>query len=320
MSEITQKTNHLISIRELSRDDINLIISTADEMNNKLKSFGRDPEQPAEGMVLASLFFEPSTRTHYSFEAAMLRLGGKCWGFSGSNGTSVVKGESLTDTIIMADQYADVLILRHPLEGAARLASRLVEKAHVINAGDGANQHPSQTLLDLYTIDKITNGNISGSKAALVGDLRHARTMRSLIWALALFGAEVVLVAPPELNFRAETLEDVRQSFSFEPERCESLDDPLLKDADVLYLCRIQKERFVDPLDAERVRGAYRIDQSVLENLSPEVAIMHPLPKTSDEVSAEVDQSPHAWYYQQAANGVPVRMAIISLLMEGKIG
>jgi aspartate carbamoyltransferase catalytic subunit len=319
MPRITQSASHLISIRELAKENINSILATAEKMDVKLQKYGRDPDEPAEGRVLASLFFEPSTRTHYSFEAAVLRLGGKCWGFAGTNGTSVVKGESLTDTIRMADQYADILVLRHPLEGAARLASKLVEKACVINAGDGGNQHPSQTLLDLYTISKITSGNISKAKVALVGDLRHARTMRSLIWALALFGAEIVLVAPPELSFREETLEDVHRSFSFDPKSCESLKDPILSDVDVIYLCRIQKERFDDPLAAERIRGAYRIDQSVLASLSADVAVLHPLPKTSDEISPEIDSSPHAWYYKQAANGVPVRMAIISLLLEGRI-
>jgi aspartate carbamoyltransferase catalytic subunit len=319
MSKIGRVAGHLISIRDFSIDTINLILATAEKIDEKLKKAGHDREEPAKGKVLASLFFEPSTRTHYSFEAAILRLGGKYWGFSGTNGTSVVKGESISDTIRMADQYADIIVLRHRLEGAARLASRLATNAHVINAGDGANQHPSQTLLDLYTINKITQGNLSKAKIALVGDMRHARTMRSLLWALALFGAEVILVAPPELSFREETLEDVSQTFSFEAKSCESLNDPLVRDADVLYLCRIQKERFADPLEAERVRGAYRIDQSVLANLSSDVAVMHPLPKTSDEISPEVDSSSHAWYYKQAANGVPVRMAIISLLIGGQL-
>ena len=288
----------------------------SDEMEQKLREQGTDPSQPGQGKLLASLFFEPSTRTRYSFESAMFRLGGKCWGFSDTSETSVAKGESLSDTIMMADQYADVLVLRHPRDGAARLASRLSTSSHIINAGDGSNQHPSQTLLDLYTISKITKGRISGAKVALVGDLRHARTMQSLIWALALFKTKVVLVAPPELGFSKYTLADIQRSFSFEPESCESLDDPILEDANVLYLCRIQKERFADPLEAERIRGAYRIDQTVLSHFSQDVAIMHPLPKTTDEISPEVDQTSNAWYYKQAANGIPVRMAIINLLFK----
>ncbi len=309
------KSGHLISIRDFSRNDIDFVLDSAKIMSRKLKESGGDPEQPAQGKILASLFFEPSTRTRYSFESAMLRLGGKCWGFSETVGTSVAKGESLADTIMMADRYADVLVVRSPIEGAARFSSKIA-KSSVINAGDGGNQHPSQTLLDLYTIREITKG-ISGAKVALVGDLKHARTMRSLVWALALYGARVVLVAPPELRFSEETLEDIHHSYHFEPEVCKYIDDPLLEDIDVLYLCRIQKERFSDPLEAERISGAYRIDHSVLSNFSSDVAILHPLPKTADEINPEIDNSPHAWYYKQAANGIPVRMAIIKLLMEG---
>jgi aspartate carbamoyltransferase catalytic subunit len=261
------------------------------------------------GKVLATLFFEPSTRTRLSFESAMVSMGGRVIGFADANVSSTRKGESLADTIRTVMGYCDVIVMRHSVEGAARLAS-LVSRVPVINAGDGANQHPTQTFLDLMTI-KEELGRVDGLTVGMMGDLKYGRTVHSLAQALALFGVRLVFISPPSLKMPDDVLEELTASstqFVEVPdlEQCGPLD--------VLYVTRIQKERFADFQEYERVAGAYRIDGQALKNIGKDVRIMHPLPRV-DEIAREVDDLPNAIYFKQAHNGIPTRQALLGLVL-----
>lgn len=293
----------VISIHDLGRAEIEQVFSRAAEI---------EPD-PAllRGKVMASLFFEPSTRTQLSFAAAMERLGGEMIGFAGAEATSLQKGESLRDTIKMVERYADVIVIRHPLEGSARFAADVAE-IPVINAGDGANQHPSQTLLDLFTMKRFC-GRIDGLHIGLVGDLKYGRTVHSLATALAKFAdVRLRLIAPPLLRMPPRILEEIAPRVELE-ER-EKLD---LKDLDVVYMTRIQQERFPDIEEYEKVKGAYILDRRTCEQLKPDAIIMHPLPRVA-EIAPEVDALPQAKYFEQAGNGLPVRMALLSLILLGR--
>jgi len=257
----------------------------------------------AQGKILAALFFEASTRTRLSFETAMLRLGGKVIGFSSAEGTSVSKNETLADTVRTVAQYADLIVIRHPCEGAAQLAAEF-SSLPVINAGDGSGNHPTQTLLDLYTmIDHLKD--LEGKEIALVGDLRYGRTVHSLAPVLALFGAKLILVSPQELRIKKEIKEELDRS-KVTLRETEDITDAI--DADVLYITRIQQERFPDASEYAKVAGSYRIDRQLLGKRTP--LIMHPLPRV-DELAADVDDLATAVYFEQAGNGVPVRIALI---------
>jgi aspartate carbamoyltransferase catalytic subunit len=262
-----------------------------------------------DGKILSSLFFEPSTRTRLSFESAMNRLGGKVIGFSDPGGTSIKKGESLVDTIRMADSYSDLIVIRHPHEGAARLAAEFAE-APVLNAGDGSGRHPTQCLLDLFTI-KTEKKHIGKNKVVLVGDLKYGRTVHSLAYALALYGVDLTFVSPNSLKMPKEVIQECNE-FGVEPTQTTNLEKSI-KDADVMYVTRIQKERFPDAEEYNRVVGLYQINNELLANVQKKLIIMHPLPRVN-EISAEVDSTHHALYFKQAFNGVPVRMALLSLL------
>jgi aspartate carbamoyltransferase catalytic subunit len=261
------------------------------------------------GKVLGTLFFEPSTRTRLSFESAMHRLGGAVLGFADAKMSSWSKGESLADTIRVVESYCDAIVLRHPMEGAARLAAETA-RVPVLNAGDGSNQHPTQTFLDLYTIRKST-GRLDGLRVAFLGDLRYSRTVHSLAKALLHFDVEMTFVGPAMLrlppDLRAELAARGRIGADVE-----TLDD--VKDADVLYVTRIQKERFPDPTDYEKVKNAYRLDRKTAERFGPDVKILHPLPRVT-EVAPDVDAMPGALYFEQARNGVTVRKALLSLIL-----
>ncbi len=273
--------------------------------------FEANPHQPLlQGKVVASLFFEPSTRTRLSFESAINRLGARVIGFSDASNTSVSKGETLHDTISVVSNYCDLIVMRHTLEGAARYASE-VASVPVVNAGDGANQHPSQTLLDLYSIQK-TQGRLDGIRIVMVGDLKYGRTVHSLLEALSNFGAEFTFVSPPELKMPDEykSLLDRRGLKYRELTRLEGNMD----DADIVYMTRIQKERFIDPMEYERVKNAYVLRAAMLEGTKPTMRVLHPLPRVG-EIALDVDASPHAYYFQQVANGVFARMAIICFLL-----
>jgi len=301
----------LLSIRDLSRADIELVLKAARRMVPY--AIGKKVSRSLEGKILSTLFYEPSTRTRLSFESAMSRLGGRVLGFSGAEGTSVAKGESLADTVRMVEAYSDALVLRHPQEGAARLAAEFSSKP-VINAGDGAGQHPTQTLLDLYTIWDETGG-FEGRNVVLVGDLKYGRTVHSLAFALAELGTNLTFVSPPTLEMPKEILEHVKErGLTF---RASHHLDEVIRDADVLYVTRIQKERFPDPQEYEKVAGSYRIDGGLLRDAKRDLIIMHPLPRTM-EIAPEVDRTRHAVYFKQAFNGVPVRMALLDLILGGE--
>ena len=300
----------VLSIRDFSRADIDTVLKAARKMVPV--ALGKKVSRSLEGKILGTLFYEPSTRTRLSFESAVSRLGGRALGFSAAEGTSVQKGETLADTIRMVEAYSDGIVLRHPQEGAARLAAGFSEKP-VINAGDGAGQHPTQTLLDLYTIwDE--KGTIEGQTVALVGDLKYGRTVHSLTYALAELGANLMFVSPPTLEMPREIIEHVKEKgLTF---RLAHRLEEAIRDADVLYVTRIQKERFPDPQEYEKVAGSYRVDADLLRDAKRDLIIMHPLPRVT-EISPDVDRTKHALYFKQAFNGVPVRMALLDLILGG---
>ncbi len=304
------KGRDVLSIADFSRKDIDLILKAARKMVPAAR--GDKPNRTLEGRILATLFFEPSTRTRLSFESAMKRLGGTVIGFAEPMGTSVAKGETLADTIRMVESYGDIIVLRHPQEGAARLAAEFTERP-VINAGDGAGQHPTQTLLDLYTIwDE--RASIDGTKIAVVGDLKYGRTVHSLTYALCNFDVELMFVAPPGLQMPNEVVEHVKELGL--PLTVTGDLGKVVSEVDVLYVTRIQKERFPDPQEYAKVAGSYRVDLALLKEARKGLVVMHPLPRM-DEIAPEVDETPHARYFQQAFNGVPVRMALLSLILGG---
>jgi len=302
----------IISIKDFSKKEINYILNYAKEMVSYAK--GEKYKDILKGKVLSSLFFEPSTRTRLSFESAMNRLGGRVIGFADPGATSQKKGESLADTIRMADAYSDTIVLRHPQEGAARLAAEFAD-GPVLNAGDGAGRHPTQCLLDLFTI-KTEKKRIGKNKIVLLGDLKYGRTVHSLAYALSLYGADLTFVSPGSLKMPKEVINECK-SLGSEPASTSNL-EKAIKDADVLYVTRIQKERFPDAEEYNRVVGAYKIDNELLSAAQEDLIIMHPLPRVT-EISPEVDKTPHALYFKQAFNGIPVRMALLSLVTGGKI-
>lgn len=295
----------IISIRDFSREEIDYVLEIADAME-PIALKGSDM---LRGKILATLFFEPSTRTRLSFEAAMHKLGGATIGFAEADIASVRKGENLADTVRTVENYADVIALRHPLEGAARLAAEFAE-VPVINGGSGAEEHPTQALLDLYTIMR-EKGRIDGLKIALVGDLRYGRTVHSLAYALSNYNVELYLVSPESLKMRWEVLETIKEKIPLTEET--SL-EKIVPFVDVLYVTRIQKERFPDPAEYMKVKGFYRISLETLRRAKKELIILHPLPR-ADEISSEVDGTPHARYFQQVWNGMVTRMALLALIL-----
>jgi len=297
----------LVSMRDLSKPDIELVFKRANEMAKALSS-GKKLEL-LKNRIVATLFFEPSTRTRMSFQSAVERLAGNVLDLSSVEATSVKKGESFTDTLRMVDAYSDLIVVRHAADGAARLAAEVCEKP-VVNGGDGGNQHPTQTLIDLYAIQKM-KGKISGLTISLVGDLKHARTMRSLFYGLGMFGADVNLISPEGLEMNPALVDEVRRSSGVNIAERNKLD---LKDADVVYACRVQKERFADPYEAETMQKKFRLTRDTLKGAKDGMIILHPLPKI-DEIAPEIDAMPQAKYFEQAALGVPIRMAVIAEIM-----
>ncbi len=302
----------IVSIRDLTREQIEFVLDLSEKMIPYAR--GEKFTKMLEGRILANLFFEPSTRTRMSFETAMARLGGRTLEMSHPSMMSIAKGETLADTIRMVESYSDAIVLRHPHEGAARLAAKF-SRSPVINAGDGAGQHPTQTLLDLFTIRRDKQ-HIEGIKVALVGDLKYGRTAHSLAEALTLFGAEVTFVAPASLQMPRETVKQV-EKLGGKPKLTSKLEE-VIKEIDVLYVTRIQRERFPDPSEYLKVAGSYRIDNNLLREAKQNLTVMHPLPRV-DEIAPEVDYTQHAKYFEQAFNGVPVRMALLSLVLGGEL-
>ncbi len=302
----------IVSIRDLTREQIDTILDLSEKMIPYAK--GEKFTKALDGRILANLFFEPSTRTRMSFESAITRLHGGSIDMGVPSMTSIVKGETLADTIRMVESYSDVIVLRHPHEGAARLAARFSTKP-VINAGDGAGQHPTQTLLDLFTIRR-SKKSIDGIKVAMVGDLKYGRTVHSLAEALTMFGADLTFVAPSTLQMPKETIKQV-EKYGGKPKLKSKLSE-VIADADVLYITRIQRERFPDAAEYQKVAGTYRVDNSLLREAKSDLIVMHPLPRV-DEIAPEVDSTPHAKYFEQAFNGVPVRMALLNLVLGGEL-
>jgi aspartate carbamoyltransferase catalytic subunit len=302
------KANSLISITDFTKDEYLKIMRLAEE-------FEANPNQKLlQGKVIATLFFEPSTRTRLSFETAINRLGGKIIGFSDSSSSSVSKGETLHDTIRMVGNYADMIIMRHPLEGSARYASE-VSCVPVINAGDGANQHPSQTLLDMYSIIK-TQGRLDDINLFLVGDLKYGRTVHSLLMAMVQFENPIFnFIAPPELAMPNEYKLYLASKGVRFFEHTEFTD--IINAADIIYMTRVQKERFIDPVEYEKVKNIYILRDEMLKNTKENMRILHPLPRIN-EIHTDVDSNPKAYYFTQAKNGVYTRMAIISHLLNLK--
>lgn len=293
--------NSLVSIADLSKDEILGLLERA-------KYFEEHPNSRIlNGKVVATLFFEPSTRTRLSFETAVNRLGGRVIGFSDASTTSSSKGETLHDTIKMVSNYVDLIVMRHFLEGAARYASEITD-VPVVNAGDGANQHPSQTMLDLYSIYK-TQGTLYGLTITMVGDLKYGRTVHSLLQAMSYFRPKFNFVACKELQMPEEYIEFCRQhnipytvTSEFTPE--------IINDSDILYMTRVQRERFTDIMEYERVKDLYNLHNSMLDGSRDNLRILHPLPRVN-EIAYDVDANPKAYYFEQARNGLYARQAII---------
>jgi aspartate carbamoyltransferase catalytic subunit len=299
------KGRDIVSIKDFSREEIDYILKTAASM----EPIARSGSEMLHGKILATLFFEPSTRTRLSFEAAMNKLGGTAIGFAEPKVAAIKKGENLADTIRVVENYADVLVLRHPLEGAARLAAEFSD-VPVINAGSGAEEHPTQALLDLYTILK-EKGTIDGLNITLMGDLRYGRTVHSLAYALSLYNVNLFLVSPMLLRMRREVSDAIKKRIRITEGT--SVGD-VLPETDVLYVTRIQEERFPDPAEYAKVRGTYKIGLDTLRDAKEDMIIMHPLPRV-DEIDHEVDDTPHARYFQQVWNGIVTRTALLALIL-----
>lgn len=302
----------VVSIRDFSKEQIEAILDLSEEMVPY--ALGEKNKRPLDGKILGNLFFEPSTRTKLSFESAAYRLGCDVIDVSEMSMTSISKGETLADTIKMVDAYCDCIVLRHPYEGAARLAAKFSDNP-VINAGDGAGSHPTQTLLDLFTM-RQAKGTLEGLNIALVGDLKYGRTVHSLTDALTMFGAKLTFVAPESLQMPQDIVDNL-ESKGCHPKKTAVLDD-VIDQADVLYVTRIQRERFPDPAEYNKVAGMYRIDNAILREAKKDMIVMHPLPRVN-EIAPEVDSTPHANYFKQAFNGVPVRMALLCSILGGEI-
>jgi len=298
------KNRSLVSIEDYSKDEILRILDLAGKFEEK------PVQKILEGYVVASLFFEPSTRTRLSFESAVNKLGGRVIGFSEAGTTSVKKGESLKDTILTVANYSDLIVMRHPLEGAAKFASE-VSHVPIINAGDGANQHPTQTLLDLFSIRK-TQGTLENLNIFLVGDLKYGRTVHSLLMAMSKFNTTFNFISPEELKMPDEYklyLDDLGLKYYEHSDFTE-----YISEADIVYMTRVQRERFSDPMEYEKVKNVYVLRKSMLENTKPNLKILHPLPRVN-EIHEDVDNCDQAYYFTQALNGVFTRQAILASII-----
>lgn len=299
------KNRSLVSINDYSKSEYLKILDLAEEFEKK------PIRDLMSGRVVATLFFEPSTRTRLSFESAINRLGGRVIGFSDTNSSSVSKGETLYDTIKIVSNYCDLIVMRHPLEGSARFASE-ISKVPIINAGDGANQHPSQTLLDLYSIKK-TQKRLDDINIFMVGDLKYGRTVHSLLMAMSKFKTTFNFIAPDELKMPDE-YKLFLDSLGLRYFEHKDFTD-IISEADIIYMTRVQKERFSDPIEYEKTKNAYILKDHMLKNTKPNVKVLHPLPRVN-EIDPCVDINPKAYYFTQALNGVYVRQAIITSILD----
>ena len=291
----------LVSISDLSKEEIVGLL-------NKAAEFEKNPNQRIlQGKVVATLFFEPSTRTRLSFETAVNRLGGRVIGFSDAKTSSQSKGETLKDTIMMVSNYADVIVMRHYLEGAARYASE-ISPVPIVNAGDGANQHPSQTMLDLYSISK-TQGTLENQVITMVGDLKYGRTVHSLLEAMHFWNPRFNFVACEELKM-PDKYKRFCEMHGIEYRETTDFSEEVINESDILYMTRVQGERFSDVLEYERTKSLYTLHNDMLKNSKPNLKVLHPLPRIT-EISQDVDDNPKAYFFQQAKNGLYARQAIL---------
>ena len=299
---------NIISIKDLNKSDIDYIIDEASKLEDIAKS--REISEELKGKILGLMFFEPSTRTKMSFETSMKRLSGECIGFENTGSSSVSKGESIADTAKMFEGYCDALVIRHEMEGVSKFISDIVD-VPVINAGDGAGQHPTQTLLDLYTIKKEI-GHIDNIKIALIGDLKYGRTVHSLVQAMCNFKAKFNFVSPVELKMPSTVIQYIKNA-GLEYHEYTDLES-VIPNSDIIYMTRVQRERFPDPLEYEKVKNSYVLRNDMLENSRPNCRILHPLPRVN-EIHTDVDSNPKAYYFQQAQNGLYVRQALIAAIL-----
>lgn len=298
----------IISVKQFNRDNLDYIYRVADEMRSLVKRFGK--ANLLDGKILANLFYEPSTRTSSSFQAAMLRLGGRCISINEVRYSSVTKGESLPDTIRTMESYCDLTVLRHPEKGAAELAARYARKP-LINAGDGVGEHPTQALLDIYTIEDDL-GRLDGLKVAMMGDLKYGRTVHSLTRLLSLYDTHFYFVSPEQLQMPQEILDEVQAAgHSYEVLRDVQ---PIIGEIDVLYVTRVQQERFEDPAEYEKLKNVYVVDQALMAQAKSDMILMHPLPRVY-EIAMEVDDDPRAAYFRQMENGMYIRMALLAAVL-----
>jgi aspartate carbamoyltransferase catalytic subunit len=299
----------VVSARDFKRDQYEQILQSVEDLEKRRGSLDR----ALEGRLAALLFFEPSTRTYSSFQIAAERLGMKVSGFAGPTGSSITKGETLHDTLRMFEGYgADVFVIRHSKMGAARFAAELSDTP-VINAGDGSREHPTQAMVDLYAIRRAF-GRIDGLKVGMLGDLRYGRTSSSLAYALSNFDVEITFIAPDALQMRPEVTLLLKQR-GVTPRKATALKN-VAGELDVLYVTRIQKERIPDPTEYERVKGMYEVNLESLREAKPSLKVLHPLPRV-DELSTDLDETNYAHYFVQAAGGLPLRMALLNLILGG---
>ena len=301
---INIKGRSLVSITDYSKEEIIHILDLAEDFEKDQR------QQILDKHVVASIFFEPSTRTRLSFESAVQYLGGSVIGFASADTSSVKKGESLKDTILTISNYSDLIVMRNPMDGSARYASE-VSPVPIINAGDGANQHPTQCLLDLYSIRK-TQGSLDNIHIAMIGDLKYGRTVHSLVQALSLFGATFHFVSPESLKMPSAVKTWIKNA-NLEYHQYTDIMD-IMPIADILYMTRIQGERFPDSLEYEKVKNSYILENSMLETSKNNLRVLHPLPRVN-EINEDVDDNPKAYYFQQAKNGVYVRQALMAAIL-----
>ena len=300
---------HVISIKDFSREELDYILKVA----NQMEKFYKTGTNLLKGKILATLFFEPSTRTRLSFVSAMFKLGGEVISLSNPEMSSIVKGENLTDTIATVQNYADAIVLRHKAEGSSKLMSEL-SRVPIINGGSGTKEHPTQAFLDLLTMKNEINGKIDGLKIAICGDLKYGRTGRSLAYALSNYDVDLYFISPSALRMQPEVTSDL-QKLGVSVKESEDI-MPIIKDLDVIYVTRIQKERFPDPAEYEAVKGTYKITLDMLNGVQDNLIIMHPLPRV-EEIDYQIDNTKYAKYFKQTYYGVLIRMALLGLILKG---
>ena len=309
--EIDYKTSHIIGIRYMTEDFIQSILDDASEIKKNPSKYAEN----LKGKILSLAFWEASTRTRLSFESAMLRLGGQTLGFSSQAGTSIEKGESLSDTITMLAGYSNCIVLRHPQRGSSKLAAEVADKygVPVISGGSGSQEHPTQALLDIFTIQEYHH-RLSGLNVGIVGDLRYSRTISSLLFALGKFGRNTIhYLSHPSLRLQDELVYDL-ESTDLEMHKATNLAE-IINDLDVLYVTRLQKERFPDPMLYNKVKSSYRLRSDLMKAAKEDLIIMHPLPRV-DEIPYAIDRFPQAKYFEQAENGVYTRMSLLNRLIQ----